>query len=154
MVDTSLPVVADLIHNMHRSLDPEVFRKGVEPYLSIFKAPNFDFQGWLDGKNVMYEEDGSIGLATYEYPGVYTVHWFYTPEKRGVKALDLARRMMDDLFTNYGAELVRGLTDANLRGARLACRKLGYTSHGILSYPDGDYELFTMTKNDFYRKVS
>ena len=99
----------------------------------------------------MFVEGRSVGLATFEYPGVYTVHWFYTDEHRGRKALDLAAEMIDALFTQSDAQTIRGITKANLKAARWACRQLGYTSHGLLTFSNGEHELFTMTKDQFYQ---
>lgn len=112
---------------------------------------DFDFKGWLDNHNhVMYEEGGSVGLCTFEYTGLYTVHWYF--KVRGREAINLGRKMLDDLFTNHGAEAVRGLTRIDIKAARWAARQLGMKSYGIVTYPEGEYELFCMTKDEFYGK--
>jgi hypothetical protein len=130
---------------MNRSFDPEVFREAVKDYPEMI-APTFDFKGWLDNpNNVMYVEDDNVGLCTYEYKGVYTVHWYY--KTRGRAALRLAVRMLSDLFENH-AKAVRGLTNVKLKAACWAARQIGMKSQGIMNYPDGDYELFCMTKQD------
>lgn len=130
---------------MIRSYDPEIMRKATEGIVD----KDFDFPSWTaNEKNVMWDEDGSIGLATYEYPGVYSLHWFY--RIRGRAAMDLARRMVDDLFTNYDAHSVRGLTPVKNRAARLAARWLGMKSYGVIMTTDGEHELFCMTKKEFY----
>lgn len=135
-----------------RSFDPEVFRKAVEPYPDVFKGQDFDFEAWLeDLNNVMYDDDGSVGLCSFEYPGVYTLHWFY--KVRGRKALVLAKTMIDDLFTNHGAKTLRGLTEVGLPAAKWAARQIGFKSYGIDTCPKGDYEIFIMTKDDFYKGV-
>lgn len=133
---------------MMRSYDPVVFKEGVRPYPKEFKydVDEFDFEGWLKG-NVMYTEDGSIGLCSLEYPGVYTVHWFF--RRGGRKSTELAVDMLDDLFDNQGARLVRGLTPVENRAACIAARKIGMKSYGILPYPDEDCELLMMTKEEF-----
>jgi hypothetical protein len=107
---------------------------------------------WLgNDKNVMLMVDGSIGLFTYEYPGVYSGHWFF--KVHGRKALDLAKEMLDHFFTNYPAKALRGLTPVDKKAARWAARQIGMTSYGILSFPnDEDHELFCMTKEDFYER--
>lgn len=134
---------------MMRSLDPEIFKEGVRPYPKEFKydIEDFDFEGWLAGKNVMYTEDGSVGLCSLEYPGVYTVHWFF--HRGGRKAIPLAVDMLADLFDNHGARLVRGVTPVENRAALIAARKIGMKSYGILPYPDGDCELLMMTREEF-----
>lgn len=133
---------------MERSFDPEIFREAVLPYPDMI-SPGFDFKGWLsEPRHVMYHEDGSIGLCTFEYPGLYTVHWYF--KVRGKAAFDLARRMLDDLFSRHDAKAVRGLTQVHLKAAKFAARKIGMKSLGTVRYPDGDYELLYMTKEDFY----
>jgi hypothetical protein len=106
---------------------------------------------WVENpRNILWEEDGSVGLATYEYPGFYTLHWFF--KVRGKEAHDLAVRMVDDLFTNHDAEAVRGITKTTpeFRGARLAARRLGMKSYGNFNFPLGEHELLCMTKKEFY----
>jgi hypothetical protein len=110
----------------------------------------FDFEAWVNNPhNIMWEEDGSIGLATFEYPGMYSCHWFF--KVRGKEAHDLARKMLDDLFSNE-AKIVRGLTsmEPKYRAVRLAARRLGMKSYGVINCPEGDHELLCMTKEEFY----
>lgn len=133
---------------MRRSYNSELLRQATEPYPDILPR-TFPFEAWVtNSRNVMYEEDGSVGLATFEYHGVYNVHWFFNVG--GKPALNLAREMLDALFNDIGAEVVRGITRVDLRPARFMCRKLGLKSAGIITYPDGkDYEMFLLTKNEF-----
>jgi len=134
---------------MIRSFDPEVFKKAVKG-LGLF-SESFDYEGWVKNtNNLMYEEDGSVGLLTYEYPGVYSGHWFF--KVRGKEALDLAWRILNEVFTNHNAQAIRGLTKVSLPAARWAARRVGFKSYGFLTFPEGEHELFCMTKNDFYEK--
>lgn len=136
---------------MIRSFDPKVFEEAVKPYPNVFKTENFDFKGWLeDLNNIMYEEDGSVGLCCWEYPGVYTVHWFY--KVRGKEALNLARKMIKDLFEDKNVKTLRGLTEVSLKPARWAARQLGFKSYGVETFPQGDYEILILTKKDFYER--
>lgn len=110
---------------------------------------DFDWKSWLENdNNVMFEDERSVGLATHEYPGVFTVHWFF--EKRGRDAIKLAREMIGEMFEKYGAELVRGLTPCDNKAARWATRMVGLTSYGLVETTIGPHELFCMTKNEFY----
>jgi hypothetical protein len=110
---------------------------------------DFDYQAWVDNKNhVMLVENSDVGLATYEYEGVYTVHWFY-PNAKGRQAIELAKRMCDVMFDEYGAKCLRGITRTDIKAARWAARQVGMKSHGIMTFADGeDYELFTMIKDE------
>lgn len=133
-----------------RSFDTEVMKAAVAPYPDIMPSP-FDFEGWLANHlNIMYVVDGNVGLATYEYPGVYNAHWFF--KARGKEALDIAFAMYDDLFNVQGAKAVRGITPVELRGARYLAKRIGFISMGIEEYPDGFYDIMVLTKNDFNLK--
>jgi hypothetical protein len=72
---------------------------------------------WLGiPENVMYQKDDDVGLATYDYPGLFAVHWFF--RSKGKDALRTAVEMLDDLFTNYGALAVRGVIHMDNKPSR------------------------------------
>lgn len=134
---------------MERSYDADAFRKGASLYPEGFED-DFDYEGWLaDRNNIMYVCGDNVGLATYEYPGVYNAHWFFTVRGRG--AIALAREMYDQLFNHDGAEMVRGLTPVHLRGARWLAKQLGFISLGIVD-DDDPHELMCLSKADFNRQ--
>lgn len=135
---------------MIRSYDSVVLYKALS--MVPDRNANIDCVTWLaNPKNIMLVEGDNVGLATFEYDGLLTVHWFYTC--RGRAALDLAEKMIDAAFSTYGAKVVRGLTDTKLRGAQLFARKLGFKSYGTNIHTDGtECELFIMTKDEFYNK--
>jgi hypothetical protein len=98
--------------------------------------------------NLMFVEDENVGLATLEYPGVFSVHWHF--KSRGRAAIDLAKTMIKNLFDNYEAHAVRGLIKTRLKAARWACRQVGLKSYGFVTFADGDEnELFCISKKDF-----
>lgn len=103
---------------------------------------------WKEPRHLMLVEDDNVGLATFEYPGLYDVHWFYQ-SARGRQAIALGRRMIGKLFEEHGAECLRGLIRTELKASKWACRQLGFKSHGIVSYPEGDSEVFCMTKDQY-----
>lgn len=137
---------------MIRSFDPEVFREAIKDYPESFDAENFDFAAWLDSRNVMFEEDGSVGLFSYDSPHVYTGHWYF---KKGHRP-DLAKDMISVMFKYYGMEVLKGFTPVNLRGVILAARRLGMESHGTTMgsppFDEKEYELLIMTKSQFYKR--
>ncbi len=107
---------------------------------------------WVENKsNVMMAEGNSVGLATYEYPGLYSVHWFFSSDHRGRKAINLAKEMVDYLFQECGAKALRGFTKIELKAARWAARQLGLKSYGVLEFPNGPCELFCITKEEYYK---
>lgn len=114
------------------------------------KCPAEHLQEFLDNpRNLMLTEGDNVGLATFEYPGVYNTHWFF--EVRGRKALDLGRAMLDYLFKNTDAKAVRGMIDTDLPASQWAARQIGWKSYGVMDTVTGEYELFCMTKDDFYK---
>lgn len=135
---------------MKRSFDPEVMRKAAEPYPELI-PPDYDFQGWLrDTNNVMWEEDGNVTLACFEYPGVYTGHFFI--KDGGKKAVDIVYRSMMRMVDEYGAKAFTGVTPTRLRAARLFNRRFGFTSLGIVNTERGEHEIFCMTADELKRK--
>jgi hypothetical protein len=106
---------------------------------------------WLaNHRNVMLVDGDDVGLGTFEYPGVYNIHWFFVSRGRG--AIDAAKRLLTEFFNNYDVQTVRGLTPTShaYAGARWLGRKIGLTSYGEVTYPNGEEcELFIMTKNEF-----
>lgn len=100
----------------------------------------------------MFECGENVGLATYEFPGLYTVHWYFTV--RGRDAINLAQAMLKNLFENYGAKGVRGYVRTDLKASRWATRQVGLKSFGLITFADGEeHELFYVTKKDFLDKL-
>jgi hypothetical protein len=131
-----------------RSFDPELAKNaaGDDP-----RNESIDWQEWLDDyKNVMVVDGDDVGLGTFEYPGVYNVHWFFV--SRGKYAKKMALEMLDYFFTNHDVKALRGLTPTNLRGACWLARQLGFKSYGTFEFAYGPCELFCMTKDEFYNK--
>jgi hypothetical protein len=137
---------------IERSYNPAVMHKAFLLCPPEMRDGNIDEELWVGNHdNVMLVEDGDVGLATFEYPGVYTCHWLFL--RRGRDALNLARRMADIMFTEYGAKALRGLTRTDLKAARWAARQLGMTSYGFNNHKEGEHELFIMTRDEFYGKA-
>jgi hypothetical protein len=61
--------------------------------------------------------------------------------------------MMKELFDNYGAKALRGLTPVNNKAARWATRQVGMKSQGFVPNSKGHmFELFIVTKEEFNSK--
>jgi RimJ/RimL family protein N-acetyltransferase len=129
-----------------RSFDPILMQSAVK----LANNPNntdIDYEEWLaNTRNMMFHEDGNIGIATYEYPGVYTLHWFFLA--RGREAIDLAKRMLDKFFSETDCQTIRGLTPVDNKAARFLARKIGLTSYGVFEFLNGPCELFCMTRSN------
>lgn len=115
-------------------------------------VPLTDLKIWIERPyNIMLISGNNVGLASFEYPGMYSVHWYYQ-SARGREAINLGKEMVDALFDRCGAEALRAFIKLRLRASRWACRQLGFKSYGFIVFPDGDEnELFCMTKDEFNR---
>jgi hypothetical protein len=131
-----------------RSFDPKVMKEASEEFNGI----DFDYEGWVaNHQNIMYVVDDDVGLATYDYPGVYTAHWFFV--SRGRKALDVAFAMYDDLFNRQNAKAVRGVTPVRLKGARYLAKRIGFETVGFETWPDGEEcEIMVLSRDEFNKR--
>lgn len=105
---------------------------------------------WSFPDNIMLVDGDDVGLATYEYPGVYSCHLYF--KSKGRKAIKQGRAMLLHLFDNYEAKAVRGLIKTQFKAARWAARQMGWVSLGVVKFPNGDDELFYGTKENFKDK--
>lgn len=135
-----------------RSFDLDLLLRATD--LPEIHSTRQDFITWFNmPNNLMFAEGENVGLATFDYPGLYTLHWYF--KVKGREAIDLAKRMLANLFENYGAEAVRGLIREDLKAARWACRQVGLKSHGLIEFPNGQKdELFTITKDEFLNSLN
>lgn len=141
-----------MLPEVNRLFDPEIMRKATSDYRDM--VPEDIIDGWVNNhNNYMYVSGDNVGLATLEYPGLYSLHWYFK-SARGRQAINLARTMMDCLFKDSPAQAIRGLVKDVLKASRWGARQAGLTSMGFVKYPDysGEYELFCMTKEDFYKE--
>lgn len=134
---------------MLRSFDPILMEDATTLY-NGWNREGFDYTAWLGNRaNLMFldEEHGNVGLLTQEYPGVFTGHYFF--RVGGRPAINFANECIKEVFTEYGARILRGLTRPENKPALWMNRKLGMTSYGIIETKDGPHELFCLTKNDW-----
>lgn len=133
-----------------RSFDLPLLLEATKETADVY--PQEDFITWFNmPTNLMFEEDGNVGLATLEYPGVYSLHWYF--KVRGRAAIELAQRMVKNLFDNYGAKSVRGLIRKDFKASRWACRQVGLKSFGFIETPKGEVELFCATRDEFFNSL-
>lgn len=118
-----------------------------------FAPDDFSPEAWVaNTNNCLFVERHNVGLATYEYEGLYNVHWFFDDAK-GRDAIKLAKAMLKELFETTTARAVRGMTRVNLRGVRWLAKHVGMKSLGIVEMADGPNELMVMSREDFYKKI-
>lgn len=94
-----------------------------------------------------YEYGVDAGAFFHDGNRVWSCH--YLCNSRGRKAMDATKAVLTDFFTNEDAVAVTGLIKDNNRPAKILTRKVGFTSLGKITYPEGDYELFILFKKDF-----
>jgi hypothetical protein len=137
---------------IERSFDPVLLRQALDICPDL-NPPDFDCEGWLaNHQNLMFREGDNVGLLSFEYPGVYTGHYFF--RCHGKIALKLAREIVEIAIEDYNAKVFRGLTKTSkeYRHARAFNRWLGMKSLGLIMLPQGEHELFIMTAEDFLER--
>lgn len=85
--------------------------------------------------HVVLEHDGACMPFVNTEPGVYDMHFLFPPAVRGIRALNSARAMVREMFTNHGASRITGSISRSHRAARWFCRQLGFVpvSYDIVS---------------------
>jgi hypothetical protein len=132
---------------IERSFDPDLMRRA----LTLYSKPShgIDCDAWVKDQRYYLLHDGEdVGLGTFEYPGVYTVHWFF--HSRGKAAIKQARAMLDWMFANTDCKAVRGLTPQDFKAARWLAKQVGLKSYGFMEDTNGVHELMIITKEEFY----
>lgn len=126
--------------------DPEVLREAGRPYPEMFAKVDVD--AWVANKNNILLQDGEdVCFFTFEYPGVYTGHYFF--KAKGKEVLSKGVEVLRWMF-GHDAKAIRGETPIENRAARLMNRKVGFTSYGIIESPKwGPHEHFIMTQEEF-----
>lgn len=128
---------------MHRSCSSDDLRDAITLYPTL--NGELDCDEWVKNvNNVMLRDNDSTGIFAYEYPGLYTGHYFF--RVGGRKAINLAKAMLSEMFENYGAKAIRGLTKTDNRPALWITRQLGFKSCGLIETENGEHELFVLTK--------
>jgi hypothetical protein len=132
-----------------RSYDPELLLEACRRCPTWDDEAEFDPAAWLENtNNVMLTDGDSVGLATFNKPGSYSVHWFYNVHGRA--AINMAREMLRIMFEEYDAKTIRGLTPVSLKAARWLAKQVGMKSYGIVEYHDDQpHEIMIMTRQEF-----
>jgi hypothetical protein len=130
-----------------RCLDPDVLTKALDPYDYVMGKSN---EEWLKTPgNLAYTMGDDLGLATFDYPGLYAVHWFF--KSKGLEAVKVCLTMLDEIFTTHGAHVVRGVTPIENKPARRLAKYVGCETVSIEDYPDGRYEIMLLSRDRFYQ---
>ena len=122
----------------------EFLTKAVSAHMADLDR-GFDAAEWLANPlNVALTDGRNIGLLECE-GSTWQVHAIF--EDRGAKALSVGRKMVKIAFDQYRAKVLKGLTPAHCRAARLFTRMLGFTSYGMIETVNGPVELFILERS-------
>lgn len=92
---------------------------------TVDTSPFFD-----NPRNIMLEHKFGVSVWFYEGDGVYDGHYVFGPNLRGKEALDVARDMVNEVFTRYHAKTILGQVAVGNRPARTVTRALGFSRYG------------------------
>ena len=110
-------------------------------------GPQFDAAEWVE-KALVLTDGRNLFLATEWADQTFEIHWLL--RDRGRAALKAGVDFLRHLYEEEGARVVVGQTPAQKRAARWFSRQMGGVSRGIISSPEyGDFEIFSMTRQDF-----
>jgi hypothetical protein len=131
---------------IERCYDPDVLEAALSPYDYRMGVDN---KSWLETPgNIAYTSGDDLGLATFDYPGLYAVHWFF--KSKGRAAVEVCLAMLDKVFGEHEAQAVRGVTPISNRPARRLAKYVGCETVSIETYPDGEeYEIMILSKPRF-----
>lgn len=122
----------------------DVLAKAVSAHMAELDR-GFDAADWIGSPwNVAITDGQNIGLLECE-GSTWQVHAIF--EDRGAKALSVGRKMVKIAFDQYRAKMLKGLTPAHCRAARLFTRMLGFTSYGMIETVNGPVELFILERS-------
>lgn len=109
-----------------------------------------DLEEYFKNKNhISIQKENDIALFTYNWPGLYTGHYFF--ESRGKAAKARALEILEEVFTKHPVLTIRGLTPVENKAARWMSRQLGFTSYGTVETPTGECEFFLLSKEEWIR---
>lgn len=111
-----------------------------------FTHPVYGFspEELASGEDVVLKLGDDYSIFELKSPGHYCGHYLFS--SRGREAIAVARLMLSEIFSEYGARVVSGLTPVENKPAIWMTRRLGFDSHGLIETPVGTMELFIKDK--------
>ena len=107
-----------------------------------------DLEEYFKDKNhISIQKDNDVALFTYNYPGLYTGHYFF--ESRGKAAKDRAKEILEEVFTKHPVLTIRGLVPIHNKASKWMTRQLGFTSYGMTETNTDECEIFLLSKEDY-----
>jgi hypothetical protein len=113
----------------------------------------FSATHWLsDPRNIALRIGPDLSMFDHLGPNIYMGHsWFAT---RGRAALAHGRAMLDAMFHDYGAELIRGETPTTKPAALMFAKLLGFTVTGEAIRPIGKVTLSELRFTNLHARKS
>lgn len=131
---------------IYREYSPELMTKALCLYRDdIVVNPEL----WLTEEDNYLLTDGNGNYGLFEGSGhdVYFGHYFF--KARGREAVRVANEILSCIFGLYRAEVIKGLTPVEHRGALWMNKTLGFKAYGVTDTTEGPHEIFIMTKKEF-----
>lgn len=131
---------------MIRCHDPKVLNSFRDLLPQIVEG--FDPEKILSNPSTIFLTEGE-DAALFEADGnIYSGHYLFR-KARGRSAIELGKRFLSQMFNDYGAEVIKGVTPSSAKAAKWMNRQLSFTSYGTLNHQLGEFELFILHKKDF-----
>lgn len=130
---------------IRRTLNPDDLRIAT----SQLEIP-VDIDQWvlLDSNVGLIDERGNVALFVGESVGkTYNGHIFF--RDTGRKAVEAAPAFLDEIFYNYDASVILGLTPEDKRHVILFNRRLGFKDVGTVETTSGLYRMLIMARQDW-----
>lgn len=110
----------------------------------LLDAQVADTDNWI----FLISSNGELCLFfEWSAPGVYQMHSLSLPTFRGKDMMNAAKKLIEAMFIEYGADMIWGMTPLGNRAARMFNRKIGAKSCGFKThFAAGDCELFRNSK--------
>lgn len=86
-----------------------------------------------DGRNIALTTGAGCMLFCPREDGKYEVHFAFTPPMAGKVLLDVAREMLEHVFTHYGASVIVGSPPRENRAVRTIGYLLGFRPTGTVT---------------------
>lgn len=134
---------------MIRVYDGDKVRAALDLY--PYHRVELDTHAWVADKNnvALEAEDGSMALFEYLRPHTYDGHYFF--RCRGKDAVNLAKQVLEEVYTNYGFKAIRGFTPTKHKAALWMSRHLGFSDMGVVETVIGPCVLFVMNMDEHFK---
>lgn len=124
--------------------------KTLSPYVNEFYG--FDINDWNENNTrsniVVTDNNEDFALFEKETDTVYMSHIFCR-NKKGKEAFDFGKWAVSKMFSEYGVEVLKGLTPLSNRPALIAARKIGFKAYGTTDTVVGPCQIFILTKGQW-----